>query len=773
MVWPLLNSGGRQNFSFYYPMFRSFRERSTVFDGVSASGLLERSNVIIDSTGPNAGPVRVALVSGDYFTTLGVRASVGRTFTAEDERVPGGAALAIISHSFWRSKFSGAADVVGRTLRMNQTVFTIIGVGAPDFRGDWPARPADLWVLFTMTAVVMPEVPAQANHPTRAIARLKPGMSLTQAQAASQVLYQQLLTESVAHLTPQLAQQIARQRIELQAAAGGYAPQREALATPVAILTILAVLMLFAGWANVANLWLARSLSRQREMAVRAAIGAGRIRMVRQTVTETVLLSMAGGLLVVIFASFTTGALTTMMAAGGANLRADSAAASVAAITPDLYHDLRVFGLTALVCMLAGFAVGIGSALGFAKAPLAPALTDRGSGAGERGGTRKTLVVVQVCLSMILLCGAALFLQSLGNLKRQDLGFDRDHMLMAWVDAAQTGRTIPGLNSLADTVRTQLLTVPGVRSVTIGPLLTGLMGGGGSEDIRFEGMAPKAGLLTARAGVMPGFFAGVGTQVIAGREFADRDTANSPKAAVINETLARFIYGNENPVGRRMGGGNQGANAWEIVGVVKDVKTGPRDRRGIWYVSYPQQGNQLRATWCVILRTAGDPHALTNAVRERLKEIDAALPVFSITTVEEQLDSVLSQERLLTILSVSFALMATLLACLGLYGMMAYATARRTREFGIRIALGATAAGVRRLVLQESSVLALAGIAVGVPLTIAGARAAAAMLFGVGASDWRVYASAGVGLMLVAAAAGLIPANRASRVDPSDALRHD
>jgi hypothetical protein len=318
-----------------------------------------------------------------------------------------------------------------------------------------------------------------------------------------------------------------------------------------------------------------------------------------------------------------------------------------------------------------------------------------------------------------------------------------------------------------------MLTVPGVLSSSIGTLLNGGMGGSGSEFLHIEGMPPKPGLLTARTGVMPGFFAAAGTPVIAGREFNGHDTIEAPRVTLINETMARFFFGNENPVGKRMGGGNESASAWEIVGVVKDVKTSPRDARGIWYVADTQQPNQLRATWCLILRTAGDPHMLANAVRQQLKKIDPAMPVFGITTFQEQLDGVLSQERLLTVLSVSFALMATLLASLGLYGMMAYATVRRTREFGIRIALGATSAGVRRLVLQESVFLSLIGTAIAIPLTIAGARAAASMLFGVGASDWGVYLVAAAGMMLVAAAAGIAPAHKASRVDPSDALRHE
>jgi predicted permease len=566
---------------------------------------------------------------------------------------------------------------------------------------------------------------------------------------------------------------ISRQTLELQPAAGGYAPQRETLGTPVAILSVLAVLMLFAGWANVANLWLARSLTRQREMAVRAAIGAGQFRIVRQMVTETVLLAACGGLAGVLFASITSGALTAALSSGSGYVRTDSVAASIAAVGPDLYQDLRVFAFTALVCLLAGFSFGVGPALRFAKSPLAPALTDRGGDPGGRGSFRKALVMVQVALSMILLCGAGLFAKTLGNLRDQDLGFDRDHLLMAWMDAAQTGRTPAALLALSKRVNEQMLSVPGVLASGIGPLLTGLMGGSGSETLHFEGKAAKPGLLCARQGVTPGFFATVGTPLLAGREFTNRDTLQTPNVVIINQSLARHYFGNESPVGRRMGSGNESAGAWEIVGVVKDQKTSPRDQRGIWYVPYAQQPNQLRATWCVIVRTRGDPRNVANAVRRQLRAIDPAMPVFGITSVEGQLDAVVSQERLIAILSVTFAVVATLLACLGLYGMMAYATARRTREFGIRIALGATAGGVRAMVLRSSFLMVLTGIAAGIPLSIGGARAASAILFGVGATDWRIFTIAASMLVIVAAAAGFVPAHRASRIHPSEALRRD
>jgi predicted permease len=772
LVWTRDGTAPHSDFAMYHPMFRDFRERSTVFSGVSASFFIDRSNVILDSNGANAGPVRAGMVSGDYFATLGIRAAMGRTFTPDDERPNGDGPVAVLSYSFWQRKYD-SAPVIGRTLRLNQIVFTIVGVAPRDFTGDRPGSSVDVWFPFNTQPAIMPEVPPTPRHPTRIFARLKPGVGVAQAQAASQVLYQQLLTEGIPQMTPKLAQQIAQQRIELQPAGTGYSPQREALSTPITILMVLAALILLAGCANVANLWLARSTARQRETAVRVAIGAGRSRIVRQALTETVLLAIAGGLAGTLLASASIDGIASMLRSGPMSMRSNGAAASIVSLAPGLYRDARVFGFTALVCLIAGIAFGVAPALRSAEAPLAPALTGRGT-AGSGGAVRKTLVAVQVALSAMLLCGAALFLRSLDNLKKRDLGFDRDHLLMAWVEAAQTGRAQPALLDLSETVRQQMVTIPGALSFGIGPLLTGSVSGGGSESWRVEGKPPKPGLLTARAGVTPGFFATAGTPLRAGRYFTDRDTATSPKVAILNETMAQFFFGDEAPIGKRIGSGNESEYGTEIVGVVADQRTGtPRDQRGILYVPYTQATNQLRGTWCILIRTAGDPLTLANPVRQRLRAIDPAMPILNITSVAGQLDDVLSQERLLAALSATFALTATLLACIGLYGVMAYATSRRIKEFGIRVALGATPSGVCGMVLRESLVLVLAGLAAGVPLALAGARGASAVLFGVGTADVSGMATASSVLILLAAVASLVPAIKASRVHPADALRHD
>jgi predicted permease len=773
LVWPCDGAAPHSDFAMYHPMFREFRDRSTVFNGVSASWFVDRANVILDSNGPNAGPVRAGMVSGDYFATLGIHAAVGRTFTRDDEGPSAGRPVAVIAYSFWQRKFNSASDIMGRTLRLNQIVFTIVGVAPREFTGDRTGSLTDLWLPFTMQPAIMPEVPPTPRHPTRIFARLKPGIGIAQAQAASQALYQQLLTESIPQLTPNLAQQIAQQRIELQPAGAGYAPQREALSAPIATLMALAALILLAGCASVANLWFARSNARQRETAVRVAVGAGTSCLVRQALTETILLAAAGGLAGTLLASVSIDSIASMLRSGPMSMRSNGAAASIVSLAPGLYRDARVFGFTTLACMIAGVAFGVAPALRSSKAPLAPALTGRGTTAGS-GAVRKTLVVVQVALAVILLCGAALFLRTLDNLKKRDLGFEREHLLMAWVDAAQTGRSQPALLDLSETVRQQIMTIPGALSFGMGPLLTGSIGGGGSETWRVEDKQPKPGLLTARAGVTPGFFSTAGTPLLAGRYFSDQDRATSPKVAILNQTMARFFFGDESPIGKRIGAGNESVNSTEIVGVVADQRTGtPRDQRGILYVPYAQATNQLRGPWCIIIRTGGDPLTLANPVRQRLRAVDPAMPILNITSVAGQLDDILSQERLLAVLSATFALTATLLACIGLYGVMAYATSRRMQEFGIRIALGAKPAGVCAMVLRESFILVVAGLAVGTPLAVASARGASAVLFGVGAVGVSGMATASSVLILVAAVAALVPAIKASRVHLADALRHD
>jgi len=389
-------------------------------------------------------------------------------------------------------------------------------------------------------------------------------------------------------------------------------------------------------------------------------------------------------------------------------------------------------------------------------------------------GWGRALVVTQVAISLVLVIGSSLLVRTLRNLQLQDVGFDRQNLLLVWAAPVRTGRTVAGLAELAERVQRRLLTLPGVKgaSVSSGGLLDGSVNGGQSEALHFPGQPPKPGLATQTLAISSGFFSTVGTPLLQGREFVERDTATSPQVAVVNETMARFFFGVENPVGKRFRSGGEEGFPIEIVGVVKDAKLGTvRDQRGAWYFPYRQNARLLRLNWCIAVRTSGPPAMAVAAVQRALREVEPNLPILRVNTVEGQLEHTLTQERLIAVLSGLFGVLALLLSCLGLYGLISYRVARRTSEIGIRLALGASPAGVLRLVLQESLLLVLAGIAVGLPAAVAVTRAFSSRLFGVGPTDPLTLAAGPCLMLAVAALAAFCPARRARSVDPMAALR--
>jgi predicted permease len=438
--------------------------------------------------------------------------------------------------------------------------------------------------------------------------------------------------------------------------------------------------------------------------------------------------------------------------------------------------DARLIACTALLCLLVSVLFGLAPAFRSSKLALTAALKERSARVGGRFALGKALVVVQVALSLVLLVGAGLLVRTLRNLQAQEVGFDRENLLLVWAAPVRTGRTLPALADFAKTVQERLSSLPGVLSASVsnGGVLDGSVSGGrsNSETLSFEAKAPKPGLVVRSVLVTPGFFATIGTPLVAGRDFTEQDTADAPQVAIVNETLARFFFGNENPVGKRFNARGGAGFPIEIVGVVKDAKLGtPRDQRGAWYFPYPQDTRLLRLNWCIAVRTAGQPTMLATSVRQALTELDPNLPVLKVATVEGQLAHVLAQERLMALLAGFFGVLALLLACLGLYGVIAYAVARRTGEIGIRLALGATPASVLRMMLKESLWLVLAGIALGVPAALAVTRLISARLFGVSPTDPLTLALAVLLLLLVAALGALLPARRAARVDLLVALR--
>jgi predicted permease len=762
--------------------FEKYRSLTQVFTDVAAISHTDRFNITVNGSGggSDAGLVRVALVSGNYFFLLGVNAVVGRTLLPDDDRVAGEQPVAVISYAFWERRFARASDVVGRTLTMNGTSYTILGVTPRGFSGEWVGRPVDLWIPTVMQAQVMPEYPTLVTSGgvwLRLVGRLKPGVPMQQAQAVGQIVYQQNMREFWPNPTPSQARYMTQAHLELRSAANGYSPQRDSFAQSLAILGVMIGLVLLIACANIANLLLARSAARQREMALRLALGAATARIVRQLLTESILLAVMGGALGLLFSVWAATALSTTLPLGP--VQTDSREASQW-VSFDLYPDWRVFAFTAALCLLTGVLFGLAPAFRGSKTSLSPALTGRGSDSGSFGGRfalGKMLVIAQVALSIVLLIGAGLFLRTMRNLRSVDLGFDRQHLLLVWTSPGQTGRQGPAIASLVHDLQDRLSSLPGVLSASASSagLLTGTSESGGapSEDMKVEGEAPKAGLLGVAVQIAPKYFETVGAPLLLGRDFTERDTETSPQVTIINQTMAHFYFGNQNPIGRHFGFSREVGMPWEIVGVVRDMKFGtPRDKKIVIYLPYRQRISFLR-NLCIMVRTVGNPASVASSVRQELREVDPNLPVLRIDTVDEQLNDVLVQERLIMALSSFFGAVAVLLACIGLYGVISYTVARRTNEIGIRLALGATPGKVLSMVLKESLLLVFLGIAIGVPAALAATRLISARLFGVSAADPLTLAAAALLMIGVAALAAFLPALRASKVDPLVALRYE
>ncbi|SRR5579871_662854 len=756
-----------------YQRIKNWAALTRVFSDVAGVCLIDRSNVQVDG---NVGQARVALVTGNYFPMLGVGAFLGRPLTPDDDRVPGGHPVAMISYSYWKSSFSGNGSVLGKTVTLNGAAYAIVGVAPQSFTGDWVGRPADFWIPAMQQAQAMPEFPTALSKNgswLRTLARLRPGVTIAEAQAAAQIVHQGHYLETWPHPTPQQAQFMAHSQLLLRSAAAGFSGQRDAYAQSLSILTIVVGLILMIACVNVANLLLARSAARQREMAVRLAIGAGRARILRQLLTESVLLAGIGGSVGLLFSLWGTKALANAVASGPVPTDARLASSW---LSFDLHPDWRVFAFTAGACMIAGILFGLAPALRSMRTSLSPALAGRGAPMGSgRLNAGKMLAIPQVATSLLLLIGAGLFLRTLYNLKSQNLGIDRQHLLLVWTAPGQTGRQSAALASLARTVQERLASLPGVVSAGFANkgFLESWEGGGLSEFIKIPGKPPKPGLLMMRVAASPKFFETAGMPLLRGRDFTERDTQEAPQVMILNEAAATFLFGSEDPIGKRFAIPGDNGYPYEIIGVVANAKLGtPQDRRGVEYVPYRQIPNLMR-TMCVEVRTSGNPSGMSARVREELRSIDPNLPVLKIDTVEEQLNDVLTQERLIANVSAGFGALALLLASLGLYGVVSYSVSRRTSEIGVRMALGATSGGVLGMVFRETMTLAVAGIALGTTAAFALTRLIASRLFGVAPADLFTFSAAILVIISVAALAGFVPARRASRVEPVEALRYE
>ncbi len=753
-----------------HPMFEAIRDRNDVFEGV----LAHYTAPVHFTSGTNTENASADIVSGSYFQTLGVQPALGRLLGPPDDVDKGAHPVVVLGHGFWTRRFGEDPKLVGQSVLVNSHPMTIVGIAPQGFQGVEVGSEVDVYVPLAMLREAIPHWPRGLDDwRTRfliGMARLKPGMSPEQASAGANVLYRQLIEEDLKAFETAPSERVFKafreKRLTLLAGARGASGLRDQSKTPLLVLMGMVGLVLLIACANVANLMLARASARRKEIAVRLAMGASRVRLMRQLLVESLSLSLLGGLLGILVAMWTGALLVRSLP--------DEAARRVLATEP----DLRVAGFAFVLSVLTGLLFGLVPALQATRADLAPTLKNESGAVASAGGAfrfRKGLVVAQVALSLLLLIGAGLFTRSLVNLRSLDPGFEAGRILAFSVDPSLGGHSLEQRVGILDKIREEIAAEPGVASVSLAEVAL-MTNSNSSSTVRVEGYEPKddENMNPGFNGVAPDFFSTMGIPLISGRDFTAQDAAGAPKVAVVNETFARYFFKEQSPLGRRFGYGRRG-DIFDItiVGVVRDGKSASlRDgTERFVYTPFAQSPDLGGVTFYA--RTATSIDTLAPRLRKLVVSVDARLPITDMKTMRAQIGESLFVERLIAALSGAFGLLATLLAALGLYGVMSHAVAQRTREIGIRMALGAERRAVFGLVLREVALLAGLGVALGLPSGYGLGRVVESQLFGLSARDPLTFGVATLTLLLSALVAGYLPAARAMRVDPVVALHYE
>jgi len=776
-------SGRSTSTSFSYAIFENIRQHPHAFSSVFAFADADRMNV---GVGGQAGLAQSQLVSGDFFSTLGVRASIGRTITSADDE-PGASPVATISYNYWARRFGRDPQILDKTVTVNGVSFTLVGVAAPEFFGVEPGASIDIWLPLRTQPLVNPgwiayATPGEVSRFTARddwwvliMGRLKPGESDPQARAALDVIVQQEsagIEKPPAKPYPEDA--LGPPEVQLTPAGGGLDDLRSEFSEPLFILMGVVVLVLLIACANVANLLLARATSRQREIALRLALGGGRVRLIRQLLVESMLLALAGGAVGILLAYWASGILLKLMSSG------------TEPITLHVTPNLGVLGFTAAVSVLTGILFGLAPAWRGTRLDLTPALKEGAARivggsthpSGRRQQLSKALVVVQIAMSMLLLVGAGLFVRSLTNLEHENVGFDRRNVLLFTVDPTQAGYNADRLSTLYEQLRKRIEAIPGVRSASFSR--HGLINSGVSIiGFSLQGFPPKTGRRdngTVLANfVGPEFFETFGIPLLLGRTIEEQDSATALKIALVNRAFAQEYFNGQNPLGHRFGFGDQKTSSdILIVGLVGDSRYGKLrdDPLPTVYVPYDQHvKGQEAVTFSV--RTAGEPKDWVGGVGGAVQGLDRNLLIFDVKTEVEEIDQATLQERLFAQLSGFFGMLAVVLASIGLFGMISYAVSRRTCEIGIRIALGAGRTQILHMVLREAMMLAALGIAVGAPTAFVLSRFVGTFLYRLSPTDPLTVASATIVLLFVGFLAAYVPARRAASIQPVVALRYE
>ena len=762
-----------------YPMYQDFQQKAEAFSYV----FCRRETSLSVNFGGETERVDGELVSGNYFQALGVKPALGRVFTPEqDDRVYKGHPVVVLSYPYWVTRFAANPAVIGQKMLVNDYPMTIVGVSAAGFNGVDPARSPQIRVPIEMKPLMTPgwdDLGDRRSQWVQMFARLKPGFTLTSAKASlqpllTQILRMELTMPEMKDISPYYARRFLDRKILMEAAGSGFSQMRRDYGSALVVLMCMVGLVLLIACFNVANLLIARAVARQKEIAVRLAVGASRWQLIRQLLIESLLLSLAGGAAGLFLAVAMIRALLGFLPPGDAPLMLSA--------TP----DFRILAFNAALAIGTGILFGLAPAFQSLRVDLWKALKEVVGAVVGAGGSlrfRKALVVAQVAFSFLLLAGAGLFARTLFNLKQTNPGFRSiDRIVTFQLDPALNGYSMPRMETLYRSLLDNIRAVPGVKSAAyaIQPVLSG---DEWDSTMSVEGHVIKDGedVQAFMNGVSSDYWPTMGIPLLAGRDFNlgdgginSGDARGMRKVAIVNRKFATHFFGSRSPLGRHIAFGDKPKKLdIEIVGVTGDtLYEGPREgvHRQVFlpflHVEYP-------AGVAFYVRTAMDPELMYSTLRGKVRDLDAALPVYQMKTLERQLDETLSTERLIATLSAGFGILATLLAAIGLYGVMAFVVARRTKEIGLRMALGAPRRQVVWMVLRETFTLAAIGLAAGVPSALLLARFVSTQLYGVKPTDLGTAAAAVLILSAVSAGAGFLPARRASTIDPIQALRYE
>ncbi len=753
-----------------YPTYKEFRNRSQVFQGVAArSGA---SATVMELAG--AARAYLNLVSGNFFEVLGTRALLGRTLLPSDETDAAAHPVVVLSHAYWSSRFGSEPKVLNSRLLVNGQPLTVIGVLPRGFLGIQTGQTPDLYAALTLRPRLTPASSALGLAPGRnalddvsgrwlnVTARLKPGVTREKAQAATRVLFKAIRQEDLPKIhamSPPARADYERRTIELRPAAQGINMLSDFWRTPLRVLMAMAGLVLLIACANLASLLIARAAARRKEMALRTAVGASRAAILRQLLTESLTLTVSAGALGLLIARWSVVGL----------LRLFDNEDGPGWVTAQL--DWRLFGYSMLIATVAGLVFGCAPLLESFRADLVSALKEQAATTAlpARQRLRKVLVASQIALSLVLLAGAALFTRTLMNLRNTNPGFEPAHVLTFAIDPRLSGYEDARSRAILRQVRERLAGMPGVESVVCaaaGPFVG--YGIGGSIWIEGYKSAPDEEPGAGRDAVSAGYFRALRIPLLTGREFDERDNAKAPKVAIVNEAFARKYFRGRNPLGLHLGESDTAER--QVVGVVRDTQRDSLREKQRPFVYFAHEQEETGQTF---LYVRGYGRDLAAEAREALRAVDPNLPLTNVRTMQARIDESMFAERSIAMLAAAFGLLATVLAAVGLYGVVAYSVARRTVEIGVRMALGAARGDVYRIVLKEVGVLVVAGAAVGLPASLALGRVIESQLFGVRSNDPLLLGAAVAALALVALAAAFVPARRAARIDPVRALRSE